>query len=47
MATSQRCTTGSFPDNRIVGGDALTEFIGHHVLKDHIRRQIRRHRGKS
>ena len=29
-----------------VGGDALTEFIGHHVLKDHIRRQIRRHRGK-
>ncbi len=29
-----------------LGGDALTEFIGHNVLKDHIRRQIRRHRGK-
>ena len=29
-----------------VGGDALTEFVGHNVLKDHIRRQIRRHRGK-
>ena len=29
-----------------VGGDALTEFVGHSVLKDHIRRQIRRHRGK-
>jgi len=29
-----------------VGGDALTEFVGHDVLKDHIRRQIRRHRGK-
>jgi len=29
-----------------VGGDALTEFVGHTVLKDHIRRQIRRHRGK-
>lgn len=29
-----------------VGGDALTEFVGHDVLKDHIRRQIRRERGK-
>ena len=29
-----------------VGGDALTEFIGHNVQKDHIRRQIRRDRGK-
>ena len=29
-----------------VGGDSLTEFVGHTVLKDHIRRQIRRHRGK-
>ena len=29
-----------------VGVDALTEFVGHNVLKDHIRRQIRRHRGK-
>lgn len=29
-----------------VSGDALTEFVGHNVLKDHIRRQIRRHRGK-
>ena len=29
-----------------LGGDALTEFIGHNVQKDHIRRQIRRDRGK-
>ena len=29
-----------------LGGDALTEFIGHNVQKDHIRRQIRRERGK-
>jgi len=29
-----------------VGGDALTEFVGHNVLKDHIRRQIRRHPAK-
>ena len=29
-----------------VGGDALTEFVGHTVLKGHIRRQLRRHRGK-
>ena len=29
-----------------VGGDALTEFIGHNVQKDHIRLQIRRDRGK-
>ena len=28
------------------GGDALTEFSGHNVQKDHIRRQIRRYRGK-
>nr|AIF15942.1 Ribosomal S3Ae family (RP-S3Ae, RPS3A) [uncultured marine group II/III euryarchaeote KM3_72_A06] len=30
----------------VVGGDALTEFSGHNVQKDHIRRQIRRYRGK-
>jgi small subunit ribosomal protein S3Ae len=30
----------------VVGGDALTEFVGHNVQKDHIRRQIRRERGK-
>ena len=35
-----------FRITEVVGGDALTEFIGHDVLKDHIRRQIRRHRGK-
>ena len=29
-----------------VGGDELTQFIGHNVQKDHIRRQIRRDRGK-
>ena len=30
----------------VVGDDALTEFIGHEMLKDHIRRQVRRDRGK-
>ena len=30
----------------VVGGDALTEFSGHNVQKDHIRRQIRRYCGK-
>ena len=30
----------------LVGADALTEYIGHEILKDHIRRQIRRDRGK-
>jgi len=30
----------------VVGGDALTEYIGHEMLKDHIRRQVRRDRGK-
>ncbi len=29
-----------------VGNDVLSEFIGHDVLKDHIRRQVRRERGK-
>jgi small subunit ribosomal protein S3Ae len=29
-----------------VGQDALTTFIGHHHQTDHIRRQIRRYRGK-
>ncbi|MBT3356863.1 MAG: hypothetical protein HN534_05255 [Euryarchaeota archaeon] len=30
----------------VVSGDALTEFVGHEHLKDHIRRQVRRDRGK-
>jgi len=30
----------------IVGQDAITEFAGHEVLKDHVRRQVRRYRGK-
>ena len=30
----------------VIGSDALTEFIGHDVMKDHVRRQIRRERGK-
>ena len=30
----------------VVGADALTEYIGHEFLKDHIRRQVRRDRGK-
>ena len=30
----------------VVGVDALTEYIGHELLKDHIRRQVRRDRGK-
>lgn len=29
-----------------VGSDAITEFIGHEVAKDHIRRQVRRARSK-
>jgi small subunit ribosomal protein S3Ae len=30
----------------VVGADALTEYIGHELLKAHIRRQVRRDRGK-
>jgi len=30
----------------IVGQDAITQFVGHEVLKDHVRRQVRRYRGK-
>jgi len=30
----------------VIGSDALTEYIGHELLKDHIRRQVRRDRGK-
>ena len=30
----------------VVGADALTEYIGHEMLKDHIRRMVRRDRGK-
>ena len=29
-----------------IGSDAITEFIGHEVAKDHIRRQVRRARSK-
>ena len=35
-----------FRINEVVGNDALTEFVGHDVQKDHVRRQIRRDRGK-
>jgi len=35
-----------FRVTEIVGQDAITEFAGHEVLKDHVRRQIRRYRGK-
>jgi len=35
-----------FRVTEVLGGDVITEFIGHDVLKDHIRRQVRRHRGK-
>lgn len=35
-----------FRVNEIVGQDALTEFIGHAHQSDHLRRQIRRYRGK-
>ena len=30
----------------VLGNDAITEFIGHELLKDHVRRQVRRDRGK-
>ena len=30
----------------VIGNDAITEFIGHDIMKDHVRRQIRRDRGK-
>ena len=35
-----------FRINEVIGSDALTEYIGHELLKDHIRRQVRRDRGK-
>ncbi|MEE3083262.1 MAG: SAP domain-containing protein [Candidatus Thermoplasmatota archaeon] len=35
-----------FRVKEIVGQDAITEFAGHEVLKDHVRRQVRRYRGK-
>ena len=35
-----------FRVSEIVGQDAITEFAGHEVLKDHVRRQVRRYRGK-
>lgn len=35
-----------FRVDECVGQDALTTFIGHHHQTDHIRRQIRRYRGK-
>ena len=31
---------------RRVGNDAITEFASHDVMKDFVRRQIRRDRGK-
>ena len=30
----------------VIGNDAITEFIGHDMMKDYVRRQIRRDRGK-
>ena len=30
----------------VLGTDAITEFIGHQMMQDHVRRQIRRDRGK-
>jgi small subunit ribosomal protein S3Ae len=35
-----------FRVTEVVGQDAITEFAGHEVLKDHVRRQVRRYRGK-
>jgi small subunit ribosomal protein S3Ae len=35
-----------FRVTEIVGQDAITQFVGHEVLKDHVRRQVRRYRGK-
>lgn len=35
-----------FRVTEVVGQDAITEFAGHEVLKDHVRRQVRRNRGK-
>ena len=31
-----------FRVTEIIGQDAITEFAGHEVLKDHVRRQVRR-----
>jgi small subunit ribosomal protein S3Ae len=30
----------------VLGNDAITELVGHELLKDHVRRQVRRDRGK-
>ena len=35
-----------FRVTEVIGQDAITEFVGHEVLKDHVRRQVRRYRGK-
>ncbi len=35
-----------FKVSDVIGSDALTEFVGHDVMKDYVRRQIRRERGK-
>ena len=35
-----------FRIKEVIGNDALTEFVGHDVQKDYVRRQIRRDRGK-
>jgi len=35
-----------FRVTEVLGQDAITEFAGHEVLKDHVSRQVRRYRGK-
>ena len=35
-----------FRVTEVIGQDAITEFAGHEILKDHVRRQVRRYRGK-
>ncbi len=35
-----------FRISETIGSDAITLFMGHEILKDHVRRQIRRHRTK-
>ena len=35
-----------FRVTEVLGNDAITEFIGHQMMQDHVRRQVRRDRGK-
>ncbi|MCH1592099.1 MAG: hypothetical protein L7R66_03800 [Candidatus Thalassarchaeaceae archaeon] len=35
-----------FRVTEVLGTDAITEFIGHQMMQDHVRRQVRRDRGK-